>query len=192
MLRTFIAVKIPASASLRQLIQEIGGLGSKLRPVSADNLHVTLKFLGETDAALVPKILAAAQSGLAPLAACDVRLTGMGAFPNLDRPSVFWVGIDDGGKLAKMVRALDAALEPLGFPPEQRAFHPHLTVLRVKFRPPPPLFELVTANQSVDFGTAHLGAVEYLQSELHQSGAKYSLLGSVPLKEPECSPQSGT
>lgn len=182
MLRTFIAVRIPATASLRQLLTRIAAVGPKLRPVAADNLHVTLKFLGDTHDGQVPEITAAIQTSLAGKTACDVKLSGVGAFPNLHRPNVFWIGIQDNGFLADMVRSLDAALEPFGFAPEPRAFQPHLTVLRVKFRPPPEMFELAAEHASADFGTAHIDAVEYFQSELKPGGSQYTLLASVPLQ----------
>jgi RNA 2',3'-cyclic 3'-phosphodiesterase len=182
MLRTFVAVTIPATAPLRHLLRQIGAAGSRLRPPAADKLHVTLKFLGDTPVEQVPEVAAAIRSCLADQAACDVELSGIGAFPDLRRPSVFWVGIQNAGRLAEMARLLETTLAPLGYPPEARSFHPHLTVLRVKFRPPPALFELVAAHATADFGTAHIGAVEYLQSELKPGGSQYTVLAQIPLR----------
>jgi RNA 2',3'-cyclic 3'-phosphodiesterase len=95
-----------------------------------DRWHVTVKFLGPTSPGLmawVPQAVAEAAATVPPFTA---RLTALGAFPSTRRARVLWAGLDDGkGRMGDLARTLDVALSP-GFPPESRAFHPHLTVAR--------------------------------------------------------------
>lgn len=181
-IRTFIAVKIPAlGESGRQLQSVLKSLAAMRRPVAAvlpDNLHVTLKFLGDTSRSRLDAIqqaIAAAVIGQSPF---TLRVGPLGAFPNADRPSVVWAGLADAEPLTALVERLETSLGSLGFSREPRPFQPHLTLARIKGRPPGELFELLRRHSHTNFGTAEIRSVEFIRSELHREGAKYSVLFS--------------
>lgn len=181
MLRTFVAVKIPATPSLVDVIRELGRMGSSLKPVAADNLHLTLKFLGDTPESQIAEIGEVVSRVATQAASFDIRLVGLGAFPNAQRPDVIWAGIESNETLRTLAAALESNLEPLGFRRESREFHPHLTLARVKAKPPPSLFQLLADHPATDFGTVHIASVEFLQSELQRGGPKYTVVASAKL-----------
>ncbi len=179
-LRTFFAIKIAPTPDLRRIHSRLGELGDRFQPVGLDNLHVTLKFLGDTLESQVPEICTVAKRIVDGLGATHVRLMGLGAFPNLRRPSVVWVGLDQAEHLCRLAADLDRALAPLGYALESRAFQPHLTLLRIKTRPPEQLFSLLSDEKESEFGLVPIDEVEYLQSEL---GARYTKLATFTLRK---------
>lgn len=181
MLRTFIAVRIPESPELRRLHARLSQFGESFRPVPVNNLHVTLKFLGDTDERQVNEIAAVMQQVASEHPAEVVRLIGLGAFPHERRPSVIWVGMQNAVSVTAIAAALDERLAQLGFARERGPIQPHLTMLRVKTRPPEELFSLLAESAAADFGTARIGAVELFQSELQKGGSKYTVLATAPL-----------
>jgi 2'-5' RNA ligase len=181
MIRTFIAARIAENSLLRLLHQQLAELGDPFRPVPLADLHVTLKFLGNTDERQVPKITAVMQNVAARHAAEIVSLVGLGAFPQPRRPSVIWIGMENAVSLTAIAGALESELLELGFPAERRPFQSHLTVLRVKTRPPESLFTLLSKSSAADFGTTPISSIELLQSDLLDGGPRYSVLASAPL-----------
>ncbi len=181
MIRTFIAVKIAPTPQLRQFHTRLAGLGDRFHPIALDNLHVTLRFLGDTSQKLVPEICAVVKRLTEGQVVSCVTLSGVGAFPNARRPSVVWAGLAEADFLRKIAGDLDRELTPLGFAAESRPFQPHLTLLRIKSRPPEELFTLLTEEAESDFGTVPVDMVEFLQSELTPRGARYSTLGKFVL-----------
>lgn len=181
MLRTFLAIPVPATAELQQALQSLAGLGRAVRAVKPETLHVTLKFLGDTPEEQVPAIAGAADAVAARFSRFTLRLVGLGAFPPERRPSVVWVGIHDAEPLCRLATELDAAMQPLGFSPEDRPFQPHLTLARVKARPPKELAGLLRDHAATNFGIAEITAVEFLQSELLPAGPRYTILQSAAL-----------
>jgi 2'-5' RNA ligase len=180
-LRAFIAVKIPPSHALEAVIAQLAAFGKPVKTVSAQQLHITLKFLGDTDREQLPRIGQILEQTVAAHASCEVRLAGLGAFPHLGRPSVIWVGLDNAETLVAIAAELEKQLKPLGFPPEGRPFQPHLTVARLKARPPDELTALVTQHQTAAFGSARVRSVELIQSELLSEGPRYTVLASAEL-----------
>jgi len=105
----------------------------------------------------------------------------VGAFPNVRRPSVLWVGLQNSETLGRIAADLNRELAPLGFAPEERAFQPHLTLLRIRTRPPDDFFALLSEEATTDFGTVPIDEVEYLQSELTPRGSRYTRLATFSL-----------
>lgn len=141
-LRTFWAIRPPES-----VIRPIGRLVSDLRPrcqtldlhvawVREESMHMTLKFLGSTEEAAIPAMVERVRQGARALglpAGPQLFLAGLGAFPSLARPSVLFLGVHgDVEPLGELQASLEGWLEELGFAPEERAFHPHLTLGRVR------------------------------------------------------------
>jgi 2'-5' RNA ligase len=134
-MRSFIAVKISPEQKqkLTDLIAQLRKTKADVKWVKPENLHVTLKFLGEVDEKLLPAIFEALDKALASSTSFELRLSALGCFPNLRRPRVVWVGIDKGGdELKAMVRMVEDAMAGLGFAREERGFSAHLTVGRVR------------------------------------------------------------
>ncbi|HLJ10826.1 MAG TPA: RNA 2',3'-cyclic phosphodiesterase [Planctomycetaceae bacterium] len=181
MLRTFVAVRIPPTPGLRRLHEKLSELGGKFRPAALGRLHVTLKFLGDTPQDKVSQIGATVKRLVECRPAAKVRLAGLGAFPNERRPSVVWVGLEDADVLIQIAADLERELAELGFDPEARAFRPHLTLLRLKARPPEALFALLSREAHADFGAITIDQVELLQSELARDGARHTPIATYRL-----------
>ena len=189
LLRAFIAVEIPPE--LRQTVCRMTSdlrneTESLIRWVAVENMHLTLKFLGDvspTNVDLLTQMLAAQ----ADLFHCfDVHITGLGSFPNMKRPRVIYVGIQAPAVLEALQRGLESASRRLGYESEARGFAPHLTIGRVK--------QNVTATEqqkirraleatTIDsVGTARVDSVHLYRSDLKPSGSVYTRLFSAPLK----------
>jgi RNA 2',3'-cyclic 3'-phosphodiesterase len=178
-LRTFVAIDLPA-APFRDVLEELAGIGRPVK-VIAEPLHLTLKFLGQTPRSALEQISAALSEVCAPHAPLEIELRGIGAFPRPERPSVVWAGVSPAEPLAALAAELDAQLQPLGFPPEQRAFHPHVTLARVKGRPPQALAEFMDLYAEESFGVAVVAEALFYQSVLSTDGAQYTVLSRAPL-----------
>jgi 2'-5' RNA ligase len=181
LLRTFIAVPVLPTASLRTALGELGQYGRGVRPVAESGLHVTLKFLGDTPAEDVPAIARVLRDVVADVSPFELRLVGLGAFPKPERPSVVWAGVEGAEPLGEMAAALDAGLAPLGFAAEAKAFHPHLTLARVKFKPDRSLTDLFEQYDGHEFGRQLVETVVLYQSDLQHTGPMYTPLATVEL-----------
>ena len=133
-MRLFIAINLPDAEKTRltQALQAVAAIDLPARWVESDSLHITLKFLGEVPQGQLPAVAAALAEAAAGAVAFDVALSGFGAFPSLSRPSILWVGVQAGPDMAELHRRFEGAYAPLGFPPDERAFRPHITVARVR------------------------------------------------------------
>ena len=183
-LRLFIAADLPSSL-LEKLDEAVAPLRSRpeletARWTRPANQHVTLKFLGWVGPGAVDQIVAAASSVAASHTPATITLTGLGVFPSERRARVLWVGLDDPtGVLAALASDLDAALGPLGFEPEKRAFTPHLTLAR--FKPPASVAGVLFERPEVAEPAFRLDHLALYRSHLHPKGARYEALGTIPL-----------
>ncbi len=133
-IRSFIAIELP-----QDLKTELAGLQAKLkvdRPrvkwVSPDGIHLTLKFLGDVDASRISQVSQAMTEAVKGIAPFELTAGQLGVFPNYERVQVVWVGLEgDLTTLDRLYRQLEDGLSKIGFPPEQRGFKPHLTLARV-------------------------------------------------------------
>lgn len=160
-------------------VEEWRGRLAGARWVPPGNQHVTLKFLGWTDPARLEDVQAACRAAAAPLEPGLVRPAGFGVFPGPRRARVLWVGIEDEHDLlASAARGLDAALAPLGWVPEKRPFHAHVTVARL---PSPQAVEGVTSREELGCEPFLVGSFTLWQSLLSNRGPRYTALEDFPL-----------
>ncbi|MFQ5883156.1 MAG: RNA 2',3'-cyclic phosphodiesterase, partial [Candidatus Methylomirabilales bacterium] len=112
-------------------------------------------------------------------------LAGLGTFPPKGRPRVVWVGVEQGAEeVVKLQGRVEEVLLPLGFPREERPFHPHLTLGRVKgMRQLSPLLEYLRGGEIGEVGRMQVRCVDLMQSQLHPRGAIYTRVEGVPLAE---------
>ncbi|MFZ5596837.1 MAG: RNA 2',3'-cyclic phosphodiesterase [Bacillota bacterium] len=186
-LRLFWAVNLPGElkAKLAAVVDRLGGCGADAKWVERDNLHVTVKFLGDVDTGRVEEITGTVSRGLKYFPAFRLDLGGPGFFPGPASPRVFWVGLSGGaGSLAEMAGIVDDVMGGLGFAREGRKFSPHLTLARI--RSPRNIKELAGAVASLkdvfgEMGGFNVSSLDLMQSDLTRSGPVYSKLASVEL-----------
>ncbi len=179
-MRLFVALEIPSVVreNLAALLKALRAISPQTRWVRPENLHVTLKFIGEVQE---PK-LAFIRSALADVrsdqpVALDFR--GLGFYPNEKRPRVFWAGIEASPNLITLAADIDKAMETLGIPGEKRPFSPHLTLAR--FEPPRLPEKLRTTIQekaASDFGSLRTSQFHLIESKLKPTAAEYTTLES--------------
>lgn len=184
MIRAFIAVTLAESvieeiAKIRALLQQARG---DLRWTRIESLHLTFKFLGDIHHSQVEPILGALHEVVSARPPLRIVAQGLGAFPTLKRPRVLWLGLRGEG-LAEIHEAIEAALAPLNFPPEDREFTPHLTLGRVRsLRGWEGVLAIVKEHANTLFGESLIDRVTLYRSELRPEGAIYTSLGSIPFR----------
>jgi RNA 2',3'-cyclic 3'-phosphodiesterase len=182
--RGFIAVDIPPSPPLAALADELRRASASLKVVGTDQLHLTLKFLGETEEGLVPEIVTAIREACADIRPFEISVRGTGGFPSLSRINVVWVGVEGAASLARVAAALDSLLEPLGFAPERREWKAHVTLARVKgHRDLDRVRQVLETRRDDRFASHPVDGVHLKKSVLTPQGASYSVVATVPLVE---------
>ena len=188
MIRAFIAIDLSAEVrtALRTAQAQLQGaqLGVKVSWTKIENLHLTLQFLGDIDDAAVAGISTSLATMTGALPVFDVPVAGAGAFPDVHRPRVVWIGCDDSaGKLQALARAVQAAMRPCGFQPEPVPWTAHLTLGRIRTpRPDAALTRALDSLTNQAFGTLRVDAIHLFQSQLQPGGSIYTKLSSHPLK----------
>jgi 2'-5' RNA ligase len=187
--RLFVAIELPDTIgeALEAPLHSLEPLDAVVRRSLRTGIHLTLAFLGMVDATRVPEIagrLRAATSGATPFA---VEVTGAGMFPSLSRPQVLWVGIggDNRPRLQELAARVAGELRQVGFEPEKRAFHPHLTLGRVRRAPGPTeqqaLREWLAQWRDRGYGQLPVSAVSLMRSQLSKGPPTYTRLETFRL-----------
>jgi RNA 2',3'-cyclic 3'-phosphodiesterase len=189
-LRLFVAVDPPepvrrhALALRRRLERAAGRAAGEVKWVAPENLHLTLQFLGAVPEERLDEVSAAVTGAAAPGAPLELALQGAGAFPGARRARVLWAGVaGEVPRLGALVAELGRRLAPLGYPPEERAFSPHLTLGRA--RDPRGLPGLAAALAAPDEAPATPWPVTELvlyRSHLSPRGPSYQPLLRAPLQ----------
>lgn len=182
-LRTFIALDMPPEikAALEKYMQPLKSLRGRVGWVKRENLHLTLKFLGDTPANRVDEIATALQEIAASSTSFTADIAGSGVFPNEKAPRVLWVGINDASEtLRPLAIAIDERLHRFGFAKEKRDFIPHLTIGRVK---DPRIPDIIRALKENPFAVmpASFDEIIFMQSELNPAGSIYTPLRKLKL-----------
>ena len=134
-MRTFIAIELPENikGALAQLQEKLKAAKADVKWVEPQNIHLTLKFLGEIDEGKLEKIRKILEDISGDNLAFQIRLGAVGAFPKMHFPRVLWVGIDKGDiETRKIAAALEEKTAKIGIPKEERAFSSHITIGRTK------------------------------------------------------------
>ena len=189
-LRAFIAVEIPLD--IRQDIEHATsnlrrGTGSLIRWVAVENMHLTLKFLGDIPTANMEVLTQMIRAEADSFNCFDIHLTGIGSFPNPKRPRVIYIGIQAPAELEAFQRQLESATRRLGYNSEERAFAPHLTIGRVRQNIPPDDLQKIRraleASKIDSPGTAKVNSVHLYKSDLKPTGPVYTKLFSAHLRK---------
>lgn len=171
-LRLFVALWLPealAKAALSRLAL-LRRDGRGVRWVRPDQLHLTLKFLGETPAAFLPEIERALAGVAAASTSFALGLEAGGVFPPSGPPRVVWIGVSPAAKLVELAARVEQALQPLGFDPETRPFRPHLTLGRAE---PGAVFDRALLARPLAAQPETIAALSLVQSQLRPGGSVY-------------------
>ena len=178
-IRSFVAFDIESdtvlnrfTAAQRKLIQT----GADLKPVEPQNIHITVRFLGNITPAMIEKIFDEMKQ--VQFKMFTVQIKGLGAFPNPRYSRVVWAGITEGAdQLKSIFSQLEPKLRGLGFTPDTRGFSPHLTIARVRSgRNKQQLAEFLTENVNYEFGAVEARCLRLKKSVLSPRGPAYSTL----------------
>jgi 2'-5' RNA ligase len=182
--RTFIAIDTPPEIRphIVELQQQLKETQADVRWEPPEKLHATLKFLGETDESKLQPIAAALGTIAHGFSALTLSYRTVGCFPTTRAPRVVWVGLEEpSGRLEALQRQIEDSLTQFGFEKEERQFHPHLTLGRVKGQHR--LHSLLERLKTVTFESQPVTIRELIivKSDLRPSGSVYTTLKSVPL-----------
>lgn len=181
-MRLFVALEISPAVreNLANFIKQLRPLAPQPRWVRPENLHVTLKFIGEVPSEKLGAIRAAL-AAIRSNQAVTIEFRGLGFFPAEKHPRVFWAGMNASPNLKTLASDIENATQKLGIPPEQRPFSPHLTLARFE---PPRLPEKLRAgmqeNIEREFGSLAAEEFNLIESKLKPSGAEYTTLETFP------------
>ena len=185
--RTFCAVEL--SDEVRARLQEhIARLRKEFLDAAAswsrvENIHLTLKFFGNVEIDRVPQISAAATRTTEQLSKFQIEVGNTGVFPRPSRAQVLWIGVNDpSGKLSALQKQFDEDCASTGFAKEDRAYHPHLTIARLR----KPERRLADTHLQMKFEPLAVGINDLIvfRSELSNKGSRYTAISHHPLPDP--------
>jgi RNA 2',3'-cyclic 3'-phosphodiesterase len=130
--RGFIAVEVPVNEKILNFLDELSKLPTNIKLVEPENIHITMKFLGETNQDHIDDIHQIMQSAIDNIQPWTIRLQGTGVFPNKNYIKIIWIGIEHIGPLSEISSFLNHACTDLGYKKEKRGFKAHLTIGRAK------------------------------------------------------------
>jgi len=177
--RVFIAIELPDAvrAQVERLQEKLKESGADVKWVEPQNIHLTLKFIGEVESEKWDTIYAGVTEAMGEQVKFLTSLAGIGAFPSMRRVQVVWIGVFSGaGESTDLAERIEASLQKRGFEPEKKKFVPHITIGRVRsFKN---VNQLVKLMEEIPFASADFTAeaVKVIQSELTPQGPIYSPL----------------
>lgn len=158
---------------------------SSVRWVPVHNIHITLKFLGNTPIASVDDITRILRTETDSHPAFDIHINGLGSFPSSKRARVLFIRIQASAELEALQREIESACARVGFEPEERPFSPHLTIGRVRQgiskADQQKIYEILRDVKIDSLGNARVDSVHLYKSERKSNGAVYTKLFSAPL-----------
>jgi RNA 2',3'-cyclic 3'-phosphodiesterase len=183
-IRSFISIELPdaITRSIADLIAELRKAGADVAWVPAAKIHLTLKFLGNTDDSLIPEIKERTRKKLSHYSAFYIKIVGVGWFPLSKRPRVLWIGMENSEHLKGIQKDIDAEVAGFGFALEDRPFSPHLTIGRVRSQKGiTEMLMRLEAFRTADFGAIEVKSIHIMKSELKPAGAEYSSIAEIPI-----------
>jgi 2'-5' RNA ligase len=187
-IRCFIAIHLSqeAQAQISNYIEDLKKYSDDVRWVRAENIHLTLKFLGGIESSRVDRVKECLYPISSEFSSFSLSISGSGCFPGKKRPRVFWLGMkqDKENPLFSVHKRIENQLLKLDFEKEKRRFSAHLTLGRVRARQPVDFSELFTFLENNPFTPVKFPVqkIYFIQSYLKQTGAEYRVIETYPLK----------
>ena len=185
-IRTFISIDLPEEIKkdIKDLQDRLKTHGGHIGWVRPEAIHLTLKFLGAIDEKEITGIEAVVKKAVIGLDPFYLRISGLGVFPNLKRPKVIWVGVnEEGNGLIRIQSRIEDEMERIGYSKENRKFNPHLTIGRVRdIYGLKQIIDGIEAEKGIDLNGFHVTGVSFIKSELRSEGAIYTRLFETTFK----------
>lgn len=185
-MRTFLAIEISqeAKSAIAELQNRLRDADADVSWTRPDNIHLTLKFLGEVSESLIADVARVCLECAANCRSLSVTLSGVGAFPDFRQPRVLWVGLGgDLDALVQLQKELDEGLSRIGFERDRKPFRAHLTMGRVKSRRNTRALMAIAKEYELAPIAFKVNEVVLMQSQLHPAGSRYTRLATAPLQK---------
>jgi len=180
--RGFIAIDINANPSVVEFEKEITGTGADVKLVEPQNIHITLKFLGDIEEDQIDEIEQIMKDSVKEIKSFTIKLKGTGVFPNQNYIKVIWIGIKEAQPIETIAMNIDEKLSELGFKKEKRGFSPHLTIGRVKTaKNKQQLIKTIQNYVDLEFSVQEINSIRLLRSDLTPRGPIYTIIKEVKL-----------
>jgi len=181
--RSFVSIDLDDQQILSRvgsILSSLQAMGGDLKPVERENIHLTLKFLGNVSSSRLSEVETSLYQLAFPVFSTEIK--GAGAFPNLNHMTVIWVGVNEGwSQVEQIYEQVEKLLSPLGFRKENRPFSPHITIARVRSsRKREEMANFLQHLNDESFGSFTVAKVRLKKSILSSSGPKYSTLLEIP------------
>jgi len=192
--RLFVAIFPPQSVveALMAEIAKVASRGGAIRWTKPQQIHLTLNFLGHVEAGRVAEFARGVGAAAAEATRHSLEVVGLGTFPSAKRPRILWAGLGgEMGPLLALKLALDRRMQALGWVPEERDFHPHLTIGRARdmgARERAELAAFIDSHASWRFGAWPVERVALMRRSLLPGGAQYSVECSFDLPKSRATP----
>lgn len=169
-------------SALTALQQDLKKCGADIKWVKLENIHLTLKFLGNIEEKDVGNIVKRIEGACAGHSFFDLEISSIGVFPDIRSPRVLWAGIQGNDILAGLHRDIDEGMALLGFKKEERRFSPHLTIGRFRsFKGKAALADKIERHRDDRLGLVNVKSVFFMKSDLGPAGAKHSRIAEIIL-----------
>jgi RNA 2',3'-cyclic 3'-phosphodiesterase len=184
MIRTFIALQL--EASIRSRLSELARTIPGARPVPPEQIHLTLRFIGDIDGILFQDI----KEGLSEIAAATLTLSirGVGHFPPRGAPRVIWAGVEPAAALTGLRSGINRVLTEFGIPGEERRYHPHITFARLNNSPIGRIADFLAGNSLLHSPPCAIESFTLFSSTLSEKGAIHRIEADYPLLRPSTEP----
>jgi len=183
-IRTFIAIDIPVSQKVTEIINELKKIQIDAKIVEIENMHLTLKFLGDTDENLIDEIEKIIKDAILNMQPFEIILKNLGVFPNEKYMKVAWIGVENAEPLKKFAETIDTKLKDLGFEKEKRPFSVHLTIARIKSaKNKEKLMDLIDKYQNIELQKIKINKIILKKSILTPKGPIYTNLKQIKVGE---------
>jgi len=180
--RGFISIDIEPNKKLIEFENEIKKTGADLKLVEPENIHITLKFLGDAEETLINELEEIINNAVKETKSFNIKLKGTGVFPNNNYIKVVWLGIQNSEPVAEIAKKIDEQTSKIGFEKEKRVFSPHLTIARVKTaKNKEKLLQFLEKYQDVEFADIKVEAIKLKKSELTPKGPIYTDLKLIKI-----------
>jgi 2'-5' RNA ligase len=185
LIRSFLAIELPKPIlrKIEEVQEDLRLTHADVRWVSPEKIHLTLKFFGDIEESTIDSISKSIKEPIQNTLPFSIKVQGIGAFPHLKNPKVIWMGLVNGREvLTSLQKQIETQLEKIGFQPEDRPFHPHLTLGRMKSsRGKDELVGRMEKHKEEEFGDLQVERVVLFKSDLRPSGPIYTLLKEMKL-----------